>query len=172
MYVINLFGAPGAGKSTIAAGLFNQMKIDGYNVEYVTEFAKDLVYEDNMSVLNNQLYVTATQDHRMRRLIGKVDYVITDSPLLLGIVHAKGIFKIIEFENLIVKIFNSYNNINFYIERYHKYSESGRLESESESNKLNLKTIETLKVNNIDYCYTSTNNYLEIYYTLKNRKVL
>ena len=36
--VINLFGGPGAGKSTIASGLFYHMKIAGYNVEMTGEW--------------------------------------------------------------------------------------------------------------------------------------
>ncbi len=46
--VINLWAGPGAGKSTTAAGLFNLMKIRGYNVELVTEFAKEMVYEGRL----------------------------------------------------------------------------------------------------------------------------
>lgn len=45
MKVINLFGGPGIGKSTLAAGLFEHMKIAGFNVELVNEYAKDMVWE-------------------------------------------------------------------------------------------------------------------------------
>ena len=44
--VINFFGAPGSGKSTIAAGLFFEMKMKQMNVELVTEFAKELCYSE------------------------------------------------------------------------------------------------------------------------------
>ena len=47
MKVINLFAGPGTGKSTTAAGLFYKMKSKGYMVELVTEFAKDLVYQES-----------------------------------------------------------------------------------------------------------------------------
>ena len=39
--VINLFGGPGCGKSTTMARLFADLKARGYNVEMVSEFAKD-----------------------------------------------------------------------------------------------------------------------------------
>lgn len=42
--VINIFGAPGAGKSTTAAALFALMKLEGYKVELATEHAKDRYY--------------------------------------------------------------------------------------------------------------------------------
>lgn len=41
MLIINLFGAPGAGKSTGAAYVFSQLKAAGVNAELVTEFAKE-----------------------------------------------------------------------------------------------------------------------------------
>lgn len=43
--VVNLFGGPGCGKSTTMARLFADLKTRGLNVEMVSEFAKDLVYE-------------------------------------------------------------------------------------------------------------------------------
>ena len=45
--VINLLGAPGAGKSTAAAGLFYRMKKEFLSVELVTEYAKDLIYPES-----------------------------------------------------------------------------------------------------------------------------
>ena len=45
MLVVNLFGAPGSGKSTGAAYIFSQLKIAGVNAELVTEFVKDKVWE-------------------------------------------------------------------------------------------------------------------------------
>jgi len=47
MLVVNLFGAPGAGKSTGAAYIFSQLKMAGINAELVTEFAKDKVWEES-----------------------------------------------------------------------------------------------------------------------------
>ena len=46
--VINLFGAPGSGKSTTMARLFTDLKQEGYNVEMVSEFVEDLVYENSV----------------------------------------------------------------------------------------------------------------------------
>lgn len=36
--IVNLFGTPGAGKSTGAAYVFSQLKMHGINCELVTEF--------------------------------------------------------------------------------------------------------------------------------------
>lgn len=53
MIVVNLFGAPGAGKSTGAARIFSNLKMAGINAELVTEFAKDKVWEENKAVFND-----------------------------------------------------------------------------------------------------------------------
>ena len=38
--IVNLFGVPGAGKSTGAAYIFSRLKMLGVNAELVTEFPK------------------------------------------------------------------------------------------------------------------------------------
>ena len=43
--VINFFGPPGTGKSTVASGLFNLMKVNGFSVEAINEFAKQMYWE-------------------------------------------------------------------------------------------------------------------------------
>ena len=45
--IVNLFGVPGAGKSTGAAYIFSQLKMAGVNAELMPEFAKDKVWEEN-----------------------------------------------------------------------------------------------------------------------------
>jgi len=53
MICVNLFGAPGSGKSTCAAYTFAKLKMLGVNCELVTEFAKDKTWEKNFTVLSN-----------------------------------------------------------------------------------------------------------------------
>ena len=57
--VVNLFAQPGAGKSTGAAYLFYNLKCLGVNCEYVSEFAKDKVWEENKSVLKIKIIFLA-----------------------------------------------------------------------------------------------------------------
>ena len=84
MLVVNLFGAPGAGKSTGAAYIFSRLKLAGINAELVTEFAKDKVWEESKAVFQNQAYIFGKQYFRISRVQDKVDVVITDSPILLS----------------------------------------------------------------------------------------
>jgi len=50
MIVVNLLGSPGVGKSTGAAYIFAMLKFRDLNVELITEFAKDKVYEETKEV--------------------------------------------------------------------------------------------------------------------------
>ena len=141
MIVINLFGGPGVGKSTTAAGVFFKMKSDGNfgKVELVTEFAKDLVYADRLKELkNNQLYVTAKQYHRMERLRDQVDYIITDSPLLISMLYTP-IDYFTSFNSLLMELHNSFDNINIIINRVKEYKEYGRIQSKKEAQQLDVK---------------------------------
>ncbi len=61
MKVINMFGAAGAGKSTNSAGLAYELKKDGFKVELVTEFAKELCITKSEHLLENQIWVFGNQ---------------------------------------------------------------------------------------------------------------
>jgi hypothetical protein len=86
--VVNIFGAPGAGKSSFAALVFTEMKRVGANVELVTEVAKDLVYRHDYRGLKMQFPVAGVQYERVQRLVGQVEFIITDSPVLLSSIYA------------------------------------------------------------------------------------
>ncbi|MFT3671311.1 AAA family ATPase [Aestuariivirga sp.] len=136
--VINLWAGPGAGKSTTAAGLFNLMKNMGHSVELVTEVAKDMVYAGRIDELReSQLYVTGKQDHRLRRLIGKTRYVITDSPLPLALVYRPktGPFADDWFIDTVLQTWRSYENINIQVVRVKKFSPQGRTQKSLEEAK-------------------------------------
>ena len=91
--VINLIGSPGTGKSTLASELFSKMKWQGYDVELVSEYAKELVWEERTETFKNELYLFAKQHHRMFRLNNKVKYIITDRPLILSLFFVPTIFE-------------------------------------------------------------------------------
>lgn len=135
MRVINLYGGPGVGKSTIAASLFAAMKWRKMNVEYVTEYAKDLVWEGRHGLLSDQLYITAKQNRRLKRLEGQVDWAITDSPLLLGHIYA-GKDTPESYHRVVDDTYNSYVNINVRLLRRKDYVKIGRMQTEDEAKEI------------------------------------
>lgn len=139
MLVINLFGAPGAGKSTGAAYVFSKLKLAGINAELVTEFAKDKVWEESKAVFQNQAYIFGKQYFRISRLQDKVDVVITDSPLLLSCFYSSDNTLGTEFDALVTKVFNSYRSMNVFINRVKPYNHIGRFQNETESDVLAVK---------------------------------
>lgn len=136
MLVVNLYGAPGAGKSTGAAYIFSRLKMAGINAELVTEFAKDKVWEEAQAPFRNQAYLFGEQYFRISRLQGKVDVVITDSPILLSGYYQDDHVLGEEFDALVSKVSNSYDSINVFINRVKPYNQAGRRHDEAESNKI------------------------------------
>ena len=133
MNVINLFGGPGSGKSTTAAGLFHLMKLNEMNVELVTEYAKDLTWEERYGTLEDQLYVFAKQQKRLQVLKNKVAYVVTDSPLILGLIYRQWNYLPMNFEPLVFEVWDQFSNKNYYIKRTKKYVPIGRSQNEDEA---------------------------------------
>lgn len=138
--IINLFGGPSIGKSTIAAGLFYAMKQENYNVEYVTEYAKDLTYEKRFNILDqDQLYIFAKQHRKILRLVNEVDFIITDSPLLLSIIYLKinpsSIYDFDDLKNLVFNTNQKYNQLNIFLKRnlYLNYENEGRTQNLEEA---------------------------------------
>lgn len=131
--IVNMFAGPGAGKSTTKAGLFFKMKLAGYRVEVVEEFAKELTYDGDFGTMENEMFMLAEQDRRQRRLLGKVDYVLTDAPLLKSAFYVRGVYDSPAYREHIERLFDSYDNINVWIERAKPYQTYGRTQTEVEA---------------------------------------
>lgn len=127
--VINLYGGAGIGKSTLACKVFGMLKDKGLNVELVREYAKELVWADDMTTLENQCLVFEEQARRQSILNGKVDYIITDSPLLLSIIYSP----FHDLDEEIVEEYERYDNIEVLLERHKAYNPQGRLQDLEES---------------------------------------
>ena len=133
--VVNMFGGPGSGKSTTAAGLFSELKERGYNCEMVREYAKDIVWAETTKTLQDQIYIFAKQLHKMRVLVGKVDLIITDSPILLSLIYGKD-KEPASFFDLVTDIHDTFNNMNIYVKRTKEFNPAGRLQNEDQARAL------------------------------------
>lgn len=149
--IVNLFGAPGAGKSTGAAYIFSKIKMAGVNAELVTEFAKDKVWEESKEVFNNQIYIFGKQSFKISRVMNKVDVIITDSPIILSSFYNSDEIIQEELDALVMKTFNSYNNMNYFIKRVKPYQEKGRFQTEAESDQIADEVSTLLDEKEVDY---------------------
>ena len=132
--IINFFGAPSSGKSTISSGLFYEMKLQNYSVEMIVEHAKEEIYKGgDLSISLDPLKLVSEQYHRQYRLKNKVDYIITDSPLILAIAYQPDDY-FQHFQELVFELHASFDNINFFLPLNEEdHSKEGRIHSLEES---------------------------------------
>ena len=127
--VISLAAGPGAGKSTLAAALFAEMKRRRFSVELVTEYAKECTYDKAWCHLGDQFNVLAQQNYRLTRLEGKVEWVITDSPLFLTLIYCKESERDF-FRPIVHGLWNRYHNQAFMLRRTSRpFQQFGRNEN-------------------------------------------
>jgi len=123
--IINIFGGPGIGKSSIAAGITYKLKKNHISCDQPYEFPKLLAWDDNHSAIQDQLYVLANQHRGIVKSYGKVDYIVLDSPILLSLTY-RNYYKGTEypsslygesFDKMVLDTFNQYDNINIVLDR-------------------------------------------------------
>lgn len=134
MILVNLYAPPGSGKSTTRADIFRILKQRGINCEEVHEFAKKLTWEERTKTLTSQPYIFGKQLRDIEVLKGKVDVVITDSPLLLAELYGRKYSSYPEsFYDCVRDIAKSFDTMDFFIRRTKKYNPAGRNQTEEES---------------------------------------
>lgn len=151
--VVNLVGGPCSGKSTTAAGLFAIMKLQTAKaVEIVTEVIKDYVYDENKEAMNDQVLITAQQNHRLKRLQGKVDFVISDASLLNGVVYNEFYHDSANISTeLCQTLYKQYNNIVFFLPRKPKYDTYGRSQTMEEAMQIDQIFLDKMDELGIEY---------------------
>jgi len=147
--VVNFIGGPGAGKSTMCADVFAELKWLGVNCEIAPEYAKGVVWEKSFNKLRNQLYILGKQHHAIFRLCGEVDVVLTDSPFILSAVYDPR--KNPLFKQFVLQEFNRFNNMTFCLERTKKYLAKGRTQTEPEAREVDNVVQNLLIKSKIDF---------------------
>ena len=133
--VINLLGGSGLGKSTTASLLYGEMKQRGYNVELVREYVKEWAWAGKAVGKHGQSIIYGQQLQRDTDLYGKVDFIVTDSPLLLCPVYQ---YFYAGHDSLKLQVLNDMrsaredgvDHVNFLLDRRKPFNPEGRFETE------------------------------------------
>lgn len=153
--VVNMVAGPGTGKSTTAAATFAELKWAGVNAELVTEYAKDLVWGRTTETLGNQIYIFGKQYHRLWRLLGQVDVIVTDCPLFLSMYYGEK--QSDAFRALVLETFKSMDNITFYLNRVKPYNPAGRVQSEEKALEIDQRLYDMLDEHEVDAWFITAN---------------
>lgn len=148
--IINFWGGPGTGKSSCTWDLGAEMKWAGHNIEVVDEYAKVVTWEKHHNILADQMYVSAKQNRKLERLVGQVDWVVTDSPLLMCVPYIP-LDYMEHFKPLIREKFDRYDNINYFLIREKAYNPIGRNQTEDEARELDTTIKDLLDSEGIEY---------------------
>jgi len=155
--IINLVGGPGTGKSLYSSYLFTMLKLNGFNVEFTQEYAKDLVWRKKYEILRNQHIVSYHQYQALKGASKYVRAVITDGSLIHSYYYnrytKKNYSNVKKTEKRIDKFINKFDNIVIYLKRNPKYpyQQEGRYQTEEEAKAIDEKMKNILKEKNIKY---------------------
>jgi nicotinamide riboside kinase len=132
--VVNIFGGPGTGKSTLAAQIFAQLKMQHIEAACPEEHAKLAIWSGQPWLLDEQAILLGRTWETLSALVGRVDVVICDSPLLLCSVYA-GEREPLSFHNFVIDLHKRTHRLNLFIERPldQAYSTNGRRENEDQA---------------------------------------
>ncbi len=161
MKVINIFGGPGAGKTTVAMRVFTELNMKQIKVEYVDEYAKELTWDESFAKMENQRLIFANQHQKLFRLRNKLDIVVTDAPLFNSIIYSGKAEDNRTFHADVFHEFNRYKNLNFYLERSTEYKEHGRSQKLEDALKVDEEVLRCLDYFKVPFVKIGLNNSLE-----------
>lgn len=164
--IINLYGGPGTGKSTSAAYLYYLLKSQGKNVELVREYVKDWAWEGRIISAYDQFYMMGKQIRRESMLYGKVDYIVTDSPVLLSVYYTQTFHPgpIARGTREAALAFyehganQDHKHVHVMLNRSKEYNPAGRYQSEEESRQIDKGIVRLLNDEGFDYVKSETDH--------------
>lgn len=152
---VNLYAGPGTGKTTVMAETFSELKWDGVDCEMVPEYAKEIVWEESFKKFDSQIYIFGKQFHRLKRLKGKVDVVITDAPLLNFHLFTETLPEEERYamETLINSTYLQFNNLDFLLKRTKPYNPNGRTQNEEEAKMMDKRLYDMLAGKGLNFTW-------------------
>lgn len=154
--LINLLGQPSTGKTTTMAHLYARFKSEQADCEICPEWVKTWAWENKKIDEFGEFYIFGKETHQQSRLIDKVDYIISDSPVfLVAFYHeyynkdkslmpaVKSFYDMLEKRNVQV--------YNFFLTKNKPYNPKGRFQPEEEAERIGIEILDWMIYNNIQY---------------------
>lgn len=144
--IINLYGGPGAGKSTSAAYVYYLLKSAGKSAELVREYVKDWAYEGRKINTYDQIYFLGKQVRHESMLLGKVDWLVTDCPIFMNLYYASKYSTPVLSDAVAAATLAFYQqthedghrHINVLLKRSHSYVSEGRFQDEAGAKEIDI----------------------------------
>ncbi len=161
--VINLFGGSGLGKSTTAALIFGEMKLKGLHCELVREYVKEWAWAGRKVKPEDQDTIYSNQLARERLYYGKLDFVVTDSPLLLGPIYQKFYtgddpIKARVIQDMKNAVSEGVTYMNFLLLRNKEFDTRGRYETEEQAKQVDIVVETYLRALELPFYTISSND--------------
>ena len=149
--VVNLIGGPGVGKSILTSEVFAALKRKFISAEISPEYIKKKIREGSMKAVQSQIYIFGKQQYQLFTMKDDIDVIVTDSPFILSSIYDTSGCN--ELRTLVMKEFNKYDNMTYYIDRDIKvpYEQEGRYQDAEGAKEVDTEVKDFLHDNNIDY---------------------
>lgn len=139
--IINLYGGPGTGKSTAAAYLYHQLKCKHLNAELVREYVKEWAWDQRKISMYDQIYFLGKQTRKESMLYGKVDWIVTDAPIMMTLYYAQKYCSLAVAEGVRAAVLalyrqaaeDGFEHIHVLLNRNSPYQPEGRYQTEAEA---------------------------------------
>lgn len=162
-----MMGGPGCGKDTISSAIFSRMKIDGYNVEFVTEYIKQWTYLQRKPEAWDQPYIFGHQLNRELQVIrAGFDHLITSSPIMLTCYYSMrcNFDGWQELLDIAKKFEKKHPALYIFLERSDApYNERARFHTKEQSEEIDQEIMKFLGNYVGDYIYASVKDVDKIY---------
>jgi len=147
--LINLFGSSSAGKSSLMADLFNTLKFKGYTVEMCPEIIKQWAWDGIYPNKYDQYFLMGQEIKQQSRLLGKVEFAISDSPVMQNSFYNWYLNKTdnlyqpsVDYNAMILE--DGHTIVNYFLFRNKPFEAKGRYQTAEESDNIAIALMDYL----------------------------